>query len=732
MSRAVLSLLFLLAMTCIWAQALIPQPSSVTPRSGSFTFDRDTRVDAGDTAWPEVEKLWSRLRPVLGNMLPANGRKENVLVFRVDELRKDLGTEGYQLDVRRDSINAVAATPAGLFYAVQSLRQMLPVSSAGRQTVHCVEIVDKPRFPWRGLHLDVSRHFFPVDVIKKEIDLAAMFKLNVFHWHLTDDGGWRMESKKYPKLTSVGAWRTDTGELWSTRTLEFPGPNSSKKLYGGYYTQDDIEEVVAYAREQNVTVVPEIELPGHSMATVAAYPYLACEMPDLAVFKRGNPYPHPNVFCAGKESTFEFLEAILDEMMTLFPSEFIHIGGDEVDRFAWSQCPSCSKRMEREGLKNLNELQSYFIRRIEKHINKRGRRMIGWDEILEGGLAPNATVMSWRGVDGGIAAAKDGHEVIMSPTSHSYFDYSYSTTPTEKVYAFDPIPPQLTSSEARLVLGGQANVWTEWLDTTEKIEVMMLPRLLAMAEAVWTQPNRKNYADFSRRLVPWYARLEKLGYAYHLPAPSTPVSLAVFRKSVQVEFANAAISGWDVRFTADGRDPQPSSELLPAKMRFDKPSRLRMATFTPTGKRSEVIEFNAVQSDGVGTQVVGYEVKKYRGEWARLPDFSRLEPSSISRADVAEVANSDDENYGLSFSGVFSAPGGGYYTFTVGSDDGSALYIAGAKAVDNDGLHGYEERSARVWLDAGTYPIEIRYFQAGGATRLAALVEGPAMPKRKL
>ncbi|MDQ2985419.1 MAG: family 20 glycosylhydrolase [Armatimonadota bacterium] len=731
MTRAVLSLLFFQIMSNAWAQSLIPQPSSLTLRSGSFTFNRDTRVDAGDNAWPAVEKLWSHLRPAVGSMLPANGRKENVLVFKVDESRKDLGTEGYQLDIRRDSIYAVAATSSGLFYASQTLRQMLPASSSERQSVRCAEIMDLPRFSWRGLHLDVSRHFFPADVIKKEIDLAAMFKLNVFHWHLTDDGGWRMESKKYPKLTTVGAWRTDTGELWSTRTLEFPGPNSSKKLYGGFYTQEYIKQIVAYARGQNVTVVPEIELPGHSMAAVAAYPHLACDMPNPAAFKRGNPYPHPNVFCAGKESTFEFLEAILDETMAIFPSEFIHIGGDEVDRFAWSQCPSCKKRMQKEGLKDYNELQSYFIRRIEKHINKRGRRMIGWDEILEGGLAPNATVMSWRGVAGGIAAAKAGHAVIMSPTSHSYFDYPYSTTPTEKVYGFDPIPQEI-AGQASLVLGGQANVWTEWLDTTEKIEVMMLPRLLAMAEALWTPPNRKNYADFSRRLIPWYRRLEKLGYGYHLPAPSAPVSLAVFRKGAQVEFANAAVPSWDVRFTTDGRDPQPSSELLPAKMRFDKPTRLRMATFTPTGKRSEVIEFNAVQSDGLGIHVVGYEVKKYRGEWAKLPDFSRLVPSSTSRADVAEVANSDEENYGLSFSGVFSVPGGGYYTFTVGSDDGSALYIAGAKAVDNDGLHGYEERSARVWLDAGTYPIEIRYFQAGGAARLAALVEGPDMPKRKL
>lgn len=711
------------------AQSIVPRPRQLSTKGGSFTFDRGTRVDADDVAWPEAEKLWKVLGDSVGVMLPANGRTTNVVVYKIDQKRQDLGAEGYELKVTRTVVRATAYKPAGLFYATQTLRQMLPVSRRGRVSVRCVEISDSPRFSWRGLHLDVSRHFFPTSDIKRWIDVAALFKLNVFHWHLTDDGGWRMESIAYPKLTTIGAYRTDTGEIWNGKTLEFPGMNAGKRLYGGYYSQDEIRDVVTYAREHDVTVVPEIELPGHSMAALAAYPELACKIVDPAELARRRYYPQPNVFCAGKEATFTFFEKILDETMELFPSEFIHIGGDEVDKYLWSQCPDCQERMQTEGLANLNELQSYFIKRIEKYINKRGRKLIGWDEILEGGLAPNAAVMSWRGVEGGIAAAKSGHKVVMSPTSHCYFDYPYSMISTEMAYNFEPVPELLTADEAMSVLGGQANVWTEWLDTPEKVEIMMFPRLLAMAETLWTSPQRKSYPDFTKRLATWYPRFEAMKLSYYIPEPELPVSLAVFNKDIVVDFPPTE---WTRRYTTDGTAPTLASPALPTKMRFDKRAQLRIATFTGSGRRSEVVEFNAIQSDGIAIQVVGYDVKRYEGRWEILPDFSSLPAVASSRAETVDVSTDGTEWYGLVFSGVFSAPKSGFYTFTCSSDDGSALYIAGAKAIDNDGLHGDVAKSRRVWLDAGSYPIEVRYFQAGGAAKLAATVEGPGVAKRKL
>ncbi|MDU8886039.1 beta-N-acetylhexosaminidase [Yeosuana sp. MJ-SS3] len=444
--------------------------------------------------------------------------KDATIILKYDEGIEN--REEYVLDINENRIKILSKTNNGAFYGVQSLRQMLPFSfesgnySEKKVELPCVVINDKPRFSYRGMHLDVSRHFFKVEEVKKYIDHLAMLKFNTFHWHLTDDQGWRIEIKKYPKLTTTGGFRDETliGH-YSQEPEQYDG-----QKYGGYYTQEEIKDVVAYATKRSITVIPEIEMPGHSLAALSAYPEYGCV---------GNQYKSAtkwgifdDIYCS-KDSTFTFLEDILDEVIALFPSTYIHIGGDEAPKKRWEKCNECQSVMNREGIKNEHELQSYFITKIEKYLNGKGRQIIGWDEILEGGLAPNATVMSWRGDEGAIQAAKQHHNVILTPNSHVYFDYYQSDDkdneplaiggylPLEKVYNFNPISKELSIEESKYVLGGQANIWTEYIPDFKQVEYMFFPRAIALSEVLWTYDNLE-YKDFIYRLSIFEDRLDTL------------------------------------------------------------------------------------------------------------------------------------------------------------------------------------------------------------------------------
>ena len=417
-----------------------------------------------------------------------------------------------------------------MFYGIQSLRQLMPaaIETTGQElhdlTIPGVEISDHPRYGYRGMHLDVGRHFFGVASIKKYLDLIAMHKMNTFHWHLTEDQGWRIEIKKYPRLTQIGAYRKGTAiGLAGTRNAPYTYDTIP---YGGFYTQDEIKEVVAYAADRHITVIPEIELPGHSLAALAAYPEFGNSTGPYEVAKRWGIFTE---IYAPTEETFGFLEDILSEVMQLFPSKFIHIGGDEVLKKEWEESAYAQDVIKREGLKDEHELQSYFVQRIEKFLNKNGRNMIGWDEILEGGLAPNATVMSWRGTEGGIAAAKQHHNVIMTPGTHCYFDYyqeseenrieepitgSIRHTTVEKVYEYEPTPNSLNPKEASFILGAQGNVWTEYMPTWEIVEYKVLPRMTALSEVVWSSKESRDWEDFHKRLQNMAKRYDILGYNY--------------------------------------------------------------------------------------------------------------------------------------------------------------------------------------------------------------------------
>jgi hexosaminidase len=513
--------------------SVVPKPVSVEHGKGVFTFDARTRIlyePRSEAARKEAAYLCSVLNPATGWAFQAQANRtrqafRNALLLTTRKADVARGKEGYELTITAENIVIRAPAGAGLFYGVQTLRQLLPGAIMSRKpasgvawSVPAVTIKDRPRFTWRGMHLDSARHFFPVADVKRYLDLLAFYKINVFHWHLTDDQGWRLEIKNHPRLTMVGSVRCESPARGNRN-------EGDGKPYGPYfYTQDDIRSIVAHATKQHISVVPEIEMPGHSIGILTAYPELGCT---------GGPYQvrtrwgiAKDICCAGNEKTFALLEEVLAQTLDLFPSKFIHIGGDEAPKDRWSECPKCQARIKQEGLKDEHELQSYFVRRIEKFLNARGRRLIGWDEILEGGLAPNASVMSWRGEQGGIVAAKAGHDVVMTPTSHCYFDYHQSRNhgtepeaiggflPLEKVYSYEPVPKALTAQEAKHVLGAQANVWTEYIFDYPQVEYMAVPRMCALAEVVWAPKGARDYKRFVGRLRRHLGHLRAAGVNY--------------------------------------------------------------------------------------------------------------------------------------------------------------------------------------------------------------------------
>jgi hexosaminidase len=510
--------------------AIIPAPVSIKSLKSKFVFTDKTRIilsQQGDDIKLAANFLAMLVKNPTGLELKImDGNKPAIrsVFMKIDTTV--INNEGYILTVTGKKIVIRARSAAGLFYAVQTLRQLMPVEVETPAiikgivlSVPACEIKDQPQFVYRGMHLDVGRHLFPVEYIKRYIDMIALHKMNTFHWHLTEDQGWRIEIRKYPLLTEVGAFRKETlVRQGGKKPFVYDGTR-----YGGFYTQEEVKEIVEYAKNRFVTVIPEIEMPGHALAALAAYPGLSCTGGPFEVYPRWGVVE--DVYCAGKEETFNFLEDVLTEVMDLFPSKYIHIGGDECPKVRWEKCLFCQKRIKQEGLRDENELQSYFIQRIEKFVLSRGRRIIGWDEILEGGLAPEATVMSWRGTAGGIAAAKQKHDVIMTPSRYVYLDYYQCEPegqplaiggylPLERVYSYNPMPDELTPDEQKYILGVQGNLWTEYIPTPEHLEYMAFPRAFAIAESGWTPARLKDFEDFLARLEVLKKRYDAIGINY--------------------------------------------------------------------------------------------------------------------------------------------------------------------------------------------------------------------------
>ncbi len=533
---------------------IIPLPQEMNVFEGKFIINKTTKFlyDNNEDLKQLALFFNEKLEKAAGfKLITAQSSEDdnNCIILQLGNCPAMLGNEGYTFFVTDDNIKISANKPAGIFYGLQTLQQLLPSEIESSRLVNGIEwgvplvsITDKPRFVWRGMLLDCCRHFMDKEFIKRYIDLLAYHKMNRFHWHLTEDQGWRIEIKQFPELTKKSAWRTE----------------KDGTVYGGFYTQDDIKEIVAYAKSRFIEVVPEIEMPGHSLAALAAYPELSC---TGGPFEVGNEWGvFKDIYCAGNEKSFEFLEKVLDEVFQLFPFEYIHIGGDEAPKYRWKNCKKCQKRIADNGLKDEHELQSYFISRMEKYINDHGKRIIGWDEILEGGLAPSATVQSWRGFKGAMAAAKQGHDAIVSPTSHAYFDYSVETTDLKKVYYFEPVPSGLKPELEIHILGGECNMWTERAPQ-EEIDNRMFPRILAMSEVLWTFKDKSNFFDFHERVQNHYNNLDFLGVKYGFEGKT--VTLISDFDSLLKSFNVKLIPGqndFDIYYTLDGTEPTNKSE----------------------------------------------------------------------------------------------------------------------------------------------------------------------------
>lgn len=716
--------------------SIVPQPNSIKFSSGDFTFNRKTKIVAGSDDARRLANFFNDYLFKNYNFkleIVSQAPKKNAVIFDNQKSLASASPEAYNLSVRRDNVT-LSGKSAGEFYALQTLMQILPVEFKNKAKIPAVEIADEPRFAYRGMHLDVGRHFFSVEFVKKYIDLMAQYKFNFFHWHLTEDQGWRIEIKKYPRLTEIGSKRTES--VKEKNLQPYVGDNVPVE---GFYTQDEIRDVVKYAKERFITIIPEIELPGHSSAALAAYPNLGCKanynykvQTTWGIFKE--------VYCP-KEETFQFLEDVLSEVIDLFPdSPYIHIGGDEVLQDFWKDSPEVQQFKTRENLKDEHEVQSYFIRRMEKFINSKGKKIIGWDEILEGGLAPNATVMSWRGEKGGIEAAKSHHDVIMTPTDYVYFDYGQGDPiyepinignylNLEKVYSYNPQSKELAEDEKKFVLGAQANVWTEYMQTPEKVEYMVFPRMLALSEVVWTMPENKNFADFQKRLQNQYSRLDRQNVNYRIPEPVGLHNIVLSDSDrTKIELA-LPIAGGKIFYTSDGSEPTEKSKLYKKPFELTlKPNEkvdLKTIVITPSGRKSviyaaTVLRREPLKSIELNDKKAGVNLQFYKSDFQSVKDFDAnqptetLETKSVMLPQFAKKTNDFKEPFAANFDGYIYAPQEAIYEFQIETTGGAILKIGGETVINLDNTHSKQTQNGLVPLTKGFHKLNLKYFQSGG------------------
>jgi len=730
---------------------IIPAPVSIKKASGVFVLSQQTVILADSVNNKAVVFLNDYLqnKAMLRMQLKVNDGSgtPNSLVLTAAGT-DNLPADGYRLTITPQQI-LIAGKGAGLFYGIQTLIQLMPAERAAVAKLPCVQIEDYPRFGYRGLMLDVGRHFFSVEFVKKYIDLMAAYKLNNFHWHLTDDQGWRIEIKKYPKLTQISSHRAQTviGNYHDRTPQQF-----DNTPYGGYYTQDQIRDVVKYASDRYINIVPEIEMPGHSEAVLAAYPELSCD-PSYPYKVAETWGVFHNIYCPS-DKTFSFLQDVLTEVMDLFPSKYIHIGGDEVPKDAWKKSEFCQKLMKKLGLKTEDELQSYFIQRMEKFVNSKGRSIIGWDEILEGGLSPNATVMSWRGEAGGIAAAQQNHNVIMTPGSAGlYIDHAQGklneplsiggNEPLSKIYSYNPIPAVLTPDQQKFIIGVQANLWTEYIPTENKVEYMVLPRLLALSEVAWTPLANKNFNDFANTRLPSHlAWLDKNKFVYRVPAAIGTQDTIVFGPQLNVNL-KPSVTGAKVYYTIDGYNPGETDMEYTMPMTYNVPPdqyrELKTIVITPSGKRSQVTHltiYNKAPLQPVSYQgtVKGLKYQLFTGEFnsiSQLKDAAVVDSGTVLTFNTSAFKK-NIKGFGVIYNGFIRIDSDGVYGFSVASANGSSLLIDDQPVVDNDGKHGIFDQGGAVPLLKGYHKITVKYFDAGNAGSLRVFMTIPEKPKGEL
>ena len=725
---------------------IIPRPASLEQTEGSFKI-------AGAKVYPEAGNQGAYfaakfLEKEIGAKVVTSQEDADIVILSSNEG----GEEAYKLDVTPSGVTITSAGKGGLFYGAVSLKQLVDKNAEGTTTeIPCVKVEDEPRFSWRGMHLDVSRHFYTKEEIIEYLDMLAEYKINRFHWHLIDDGGWRLEIKKYPELTEIGAWRNIETFNWKHDKITFPlKDNPNAEVYGGFYTQEDVKEIVAYAAERNIVVVPEIEMPGHLLPVLACYPqfgsapdggyYSREKMPegvDPEVFKKESwNFVHQNSVDVGKPEVIKFFHDVLTETMELFPSPWIHIGGDEARQIHWKYSKWVKELMKKEGLKDTHEVQAHFIKGMEKWLDERGRKLIGWDEIVDGGLGEKSMVMYW--ISGGRMrkALKQGNEVIMTPMGPTYFDFAYKSNSTEKVYTWDPMPENLTEAEQKNLIGAQANVWTEWMNDWDKVQYMVLPRMLALAETTWSPVADKDFGAFHKRLQRHFQYFDVKGYNYRVPGPTAPVNAIFFEKDATIVLNPAVNSAWTLRYTTDGSEPTAESTVYTQPLTVTEDTTVKAAYFTAAGERSEdMVTVSAKKPVEVKTEelVQGLDVQFYD---FKIKDTHKLAKKKAKKSSKESYFNmkpyKGKDNFSLRYTGFIKIEQDGAYTFSTKSDDGSTLSLAGALIVDNGGFHGYQETFGTVNLKKGYYPIEVNFSEAGGAERLDVFMQAPGQEKVKL
>lgn len=693
--------------------SIVPQPNELSQQNGFFIVNAKTTFVV-----PEIESLKEAAALINARFKNAAGFELNVTSekpsknFIAIELNADAnkGNEGYSLSVTEQGASIIASTERGAFYGLMTVLQLLPPELESTTKINDVEwympfvqINDEPRFVWRGMHLDVCRHFVPVEFIKKQLDVMALFKMNTFHWHLTEDQGWRIEIKKYPKLTEQGAIR-----------IEGEGNE-----YGGFYTQEEIKEIVDYAQQRFINVVPEIELPGHALGALVAYPHLSC---TGGPFKVRNIWGvEPDVYCAGKEEVFEFIEDVIDEVVALFPYEYFHIGGDESPKDRWEKCPDCQLRMRKEKLADEHELQSYFIKRVEKILLAHNRKMIGWDEILEGGLAESAAVMSWRGEKGGIDAAEQGHDVVMTPGGWVYLDHFQGSgkvepvaiggnTTLEKSYGYNPVPDALSPEKAKHVLGLQGNVWSEYLYTPELFEYMIYPRIIALAEVGWTELAHKEYGSFVKRMDKQFVRLDKHNINYHIPLPEGPVDLMAFTDQATLDFTTTRPI--KMVYTLDGSEPVADSKEYTTPLVFTENATVKIRSVMKTGRMSDVRTIQVEKQEllpAVNPKVIGkgLKMKLVDGNFVEvdeIKDVSTWKESIVKNANFKGMFSEYKASAAI-ITGYLDILENGVYEFATDVDQ---FFIGDKMLINNDGeVKRHSRNNSTIALQKGKHSIKI-------------------------
>ena len=729
---------------------IIPAPVFVKKTPGEFVLSQqtiilaDTMTNKAVVFLTDYLKNKAMLRMQLKANVPANNAASSLVLTSAGT--DSLPVNGYRLTITPQKI-IIAGKGAGLFYGIQTLIQLMPAERPAVAKLPCVQIEDYPRFGYRGLMLDVSRHFFSVEFVKKYIDLLAAYKLNTFHWHLTDDQGWRIEIKKYPRLTSIGSRRAQTliGGYYDRTPQQF-----DNTPYGSYYTQDEIRDVVKYAADRYINIVPEIEMPGHSLAALAAYPELGCD--STKIYKVAETWGvFTDVYCPS-EKTFAFLEDVLTEVIDLFPSKYIHIGGDEVPKDAWKQSAFCQALIKKLNLKDENELQSYFTQRIEKFVNSKGRSIIGWDEILEGGLSPHATVMSWRGEEGGIAAAQQNHDVVMTPINQGMYistpeeklkDHAGQYVTLQKTYSYNPTPAALTPEQQKYIIGVQACMWAENLNSELKAEHLLLPRMLAMAEVGWTQLANKNYDDFADIRLPRHlAMFDKAGLEYYVPGAIGTKDTIMFGDHLNVNL-KPSVTGAKVYYTIDGTTPDKISIEYTTPITYNIPvdqyRELKAIVITPSGNRSQVtraIAYNnaplkAVVYNGSG---MGLKYKLFKGNFNNIAELDNavvIDSGIVQDLDVS-VFKQKSPQFGVIYTGFFRVSADGDYGFSTLSANGSVLMIDDQIVVDNDGKHRLYEQGGVVPLQKGFHKLTLKYFNTAGKGSLKVFETAPGTGKAEI